>query len=271
MEDHSRKEADELIAHLPDVESADRTWRAYLLGLQALERGELAGAAEFLLSAVALAFEWALPPRQRPVEDALRTAARALYLLGWVRRRQDAPYEGLHAHQAAYELRARHGSVLEIWETAVELGLDAELTRDPALAQQWFQAAAELGSTCPEEPERCQAVAWTQLATSLTTSRKFEEAVSAARSAKLYWQAHDPGAVTVAQADLRLGHALLLAAEALAGHDAERARVHLDDSLEVLDAARDSLLAFGTEYARDARWCDEQRDFARRLCTALEA
>ena len=238
--------------------------------MQALERSELTGAAEFLVSAVALAFEWALPPRQRPNEDALRLAGRALHQLGWIRRRQDAPDEALHSHQAAYELRTRHGSVLETWETAVELGLDAELTRDSGLAQQWLKAAAELGSTCPEEPERCQALAWTHLSTSLIASRKFEEAVNAARSAKLYWEAHDPSAATCAQADLRLGHALLRAAEALAGHDGERARAHLQESLEALDAARDSLLAFGEGYEADARWCDEQRDFARRLCAALE-
>ena len=270
LEQHHRQEADRIIAHLPDGEPADRAWRAYLLGEQALERGELTGAAESLVSAVALAFEWALPPRQRPLEEALRLAGRALHLLGWVRRRQDAPDEALRSHQAAYGLRTRHGSVLETWETAVELGLDAELTRDSDLAQQWLKAAAELGSTCPEEPDRCQAVAWTHLSTSLIASRKFEEAVNAARSAKLYWQAYDPAAATCAQADLRLGHALLKAAEALAGHDAERARAHLDNSLEALDTARESLLAFGAGYEQDTHWCDEQRDFARRLCAALE-
>ncbi len=168
-------------------------------------------------------------------------------------------------------MREQHGSFDELWETAVELGLDADVARRYEDAQHWHRAAIESAERVDEEAKRKQAIAWTNLSTSCTQGGLHDEAVSAARTARDFWREHDVGAVSTAQADLKLGSALLKQGESLHERGDKLARPALDEAGKWLTTAREALLAFGMDHAAEVRLCLEQKDFARRLLTSFGA
>ncbi len=250
----------------PVATALDQAWESLLGGLVAVARGELRNAESHLLKASTLACVSALGADESNQIEAWRLAGRTLHHLGWVYRRQDRLAEASHTHLAAHRLRDKYGSLDEIWETAIELGLDYDLARNYEEGCRWHRIALQAAS----ESDRMQAVAWSYLAASCTDDGRHDEGVSAARSARDSWRAHDIGAVTAAQADVKLGAALLKQGEVLCDGVDEMARAVLTEAVEWLTTARDALLAFGGEHSKDARRCDEQIDFARRLLTTLE-
>lgn len=269
LEEKRIRDAEKHIATIPDFPMIDRAWKLLLRGLVAIEKLDF-GAAEPLLSqGFSLSFIAGLGTEKTLDPGALRAAARALHHLGWVYRRQDRPDEASRAHLAAYHLREHHGSFDELWETASELGLDADIARRYEEAQRWHRVAIEAARQASEKPQRKQAIAWTNLAASLRDSGKHDEAVAAARTACDWWREYDLGAVTAAQADLKLGGALLAQAEALYDRGDKLARPVLDEAVERLTTARQELLAFGPDHAADAQLCLEQKDLAERLLASL--
>ncbi len=282
-------DAEKHIAAIPDSPMSDYAWKIFLRGLAATEQVRLTKAEPLLLQASALALidanaddreagsEFAPgerrtgSPHARTPADAFRQAARALHHLGWMYRRQNREDNAYRTHLVAYRLREQHGSFDELWETAVELGLDADVARRYEDAQHWHRAATESAGRADDEAKRKQAIAWTNLSTSCTQGGLHDEAVSAARTARGFWREHDVGAVSAAQADLKLGSALLKQGESLHERDDKLARPALDEAGKWLTTAREALLAFGTEHAAEARVCLEQKDFARRLLTSFGA
>jgi len=200
---------------------------------------------------------------------ALRLAARACEHLGWLYRHQDRPDDASRIHRAAHDLRAKHGSHEEVWETAVSLGRDADLARRWVEAQGWYRQAIESAAQAVEQPDHKQAVAWTRLSGSLTESGDHEEAVAAAKTARDWWRQYDIAAASAAAADLRVGYALLKQGECLFEQAPESALPVLNEAIERLAAAKEALLAFGGQRAADAQWCSQQADFAERLRASL--
>ena len=280
----------------------DQAWKLLLSGLVALDRRDLATAEAFLLQASSLAFIEATagqraagfslrgdsifgdsdlipgsPPglklaaQRRAFErDSLRVSALALHHVGWIYRRQDRPDAAYRTHLSAHALREQHGSFEELWETAVELALDADIARRHDDARHWHRAAIEAAKHATEEPERKGAIAWTNLATSCIESGRYEEAVNAARNGRDCWREHDLGHVSAARADLKLGSALLKQGEALHDRGDPLAQPLLDEAIEWLTTAHENLSAFGPGGADDARSCLELKDFAQCLRTSLE-
>ena len=248
----------------------DRAWKLLLSGLVALDRADLATAEPLLLQASCLAFIEATGTEGRLDPDSLRVTALALHHVGWIYRRQDRPDAAYRTHLSAYHLRERHGSLEELWETAVELGLDADVARRFDDARRWHRAAVEAGERATEEPQGKQAIAFTNLATSCVESGRYEEAVTAARSGRACWRQHDVGDVSAARADLKLGNALLRQGEALHGRGDPLAQPVLDEALEWLSTAHEALLAYGSTAAGDAQSCLDLKDFGERLRASLE-
>ncbi|MBU0716713.1 MAG: hypothetical protein KJ749_00560 [Planctomycetes bacterium] len=194
-----------------------------------------------------------------------RLTSRALDQLGLVYRRWDQPEDAYRWHLQAFLLRSEHGSHEEMWESAMSLGTDADISgwHDNALA--WHRRAINAATMASEESESKQATAWTNLATSLSRISRHDEAVEAARTARNCWHRHDLGAVTAAKADARLGSVLLKQAEALHETAPNRARAALEEAAGLLNYTADALEAFGPQNTPDIRWCREQIDFAERL------
>ncbi len=254
----------------PVATALDRTWKSLLGGLVAVARDELRNAEHHLLEASTLACVSALGADESNQIEAWRLAGRTLHHLGWVYRRQDRLAEASHMHLAAHRLRDKCGSLEEIWETAIELGLDYDLARKYEEGGRWHRIALQAAEQAASQSDHKQAVAWSYLASSCTNDGRHDEGVSAARSARDCWRAHNIGAVTAAQADVKLGTALLKKSEMLCDRVDEMAGTVLTEAVEWLTTARDALLAFGGEHTDEARRCDEQIDFARRLLTTLE-
>jgi hypothetical protein len=255
---------------VPVATSTGRSWKSLLSGLVTIARGELRYAEAQLLEASTLACVNALNADQSSQMDAWRLAGRTLHHLGWVYRRQDRLAEASHTHLAAHRLRDKWGSPEEIGETAIELGLDYDLARNYQEGCRWHRIALQAAKQAVLDRDRMQAVAWSYLAASCTDDGRHDEGVSAARSARDSWRAHDIGAVTAAQADVKLGAALLKQGEVLCDQVDERAGAVLTEAITWFTAGRDALLAFGGEHTEAARRCDEQIDFARRLLATLE-
>jgi len=264
-------EAEKYIDLIPDSEPVGHTWKLFVQGLLAVERGDLAFAGPLLLQVASQASHEG-EALQTPFDlTMLRLSARALEKVGWIYRRQDRPDDAYRTHRLAYDIRAKHGSFEEVWEAATSLGLDADLARRYEDGQAWHRVAIEAGGHAAEQPQRKRAVAWTNLAASLTKSGSHDRAVEAARTARSWWHKHDITAVSAARADMILGGTLLKQGEALHGSDPERAGTVLEEATEWLTASREALLAFGPDNAVDADWCDQQADFARRLRETLNA
>lgn len=255
---------------VPIATALDRAWKSLLGGLVAVARGELRNVESYLLEASTLACVSALGADELNQMEAWRLAGRILHHLGWVYRRQDRLAEASQTHLAAHRLRDNYGSFDEIWEAAIELGLDYDVARNYDEGCRWYRVALQAAEQAASESDRKQAVAWSHLAASCTDDGRHEEGVSAAHSARDCWRAHDIGAVTAAQADVKLGTALLKQGEMLCDRVDELAGTVLTEAVEWLTAAQNALLAFGGEHTDQARRCDEQIDFARRLLTTLE-
>jgi len=206
-----------------------------------------------------------------PHPESFRLAARALEKAGWLYRHQDRPDRAYHSHLSAYHIRNEHGSFEETWETATSLGHDADLAGKHADCQSWHRIAIQAAARAAEEPERRQAISFTNLSLSLIKSNLHEDAVAAARTARHWWHKHDMGSSAAARADLILGHALLRHGERLCEAGNTNAQAVLDDAMQLLTSAREALSAFGDDTSADVRWCDEQTDFAQRLRSSLEA
>jgi tetratricopeptide (TPR) repeat protein len=262
-------DAENHIGALPESLGIDRAWALLLRGLVTIERADFAKARPLLWEAACLALIAGLGSDGVLDADASRVVARFLRHLGWLYRRQDRPDEASQTHLAAHRLCQRHGSFEELWETAVELGLDADVARRFDDAQRWHRAAVEAGEKASDAPDRRLAIAWTNLSASCTESERHDEAVLAAGAARDCWRRHDVGAVTAAQADLKLGTALLRQGESLHEHGDKLARPVLEEADERLGGARDALLAFGPDHSTEARLCREQQDFTRRLLASL--
>jgi len=270
------EDATENIEAHPDTDPWNRAWRSVLDGLVAVERIDWSRAATQFMRAVTeivvsgfcgeteiAAHESSRPNGINGMEA--RLAALALEKLGFVQRRQDRPGEALRSHRAAYRLRVLHGSREEQWESAISIGLDADVAGRGDEAEVAYRTAIERSGDCRETRAQKWAVAWQHLSTTLIQAGRYDEAVSAAREAADGWRKHDRGDIRVAQADRVLGWALLKLGESLFESDSLKAQTALDESVSRLGEARETLVAFGREGERDAATCLEQKDFAARL------
>ena len=263
-------DAEKHIAAIPDSPLIDRAWKSLLRGLLAVQQADFAVAEVPLLQACSVGLVAGLGREETVDQDALRLCALALHHAGRLYRRQDRPKDAFCAHLAAHHLRQQHGSLDELWETAVELGLDADVDRRYREGQKWHRIAIDVAEKTSEEPARKQAVAWSNLAVSYADGGRYDEAVSAARTARDWWRQHDIGAASAAQADLKLGSVLLKQGEALHERGDRQAKSVLDEAVTWLAASHEALQAFGPDYAADTQLCLEQQDFARRLLASLD-
>ena len=265
------KDAQANVEAMPDEPMLDLAWKQLLRGAILLEEAHLRNAEPPLKRATAVALTTGLDG-QRPVDgDALRLAGLALIYLGMLFRRQDRAERAFRAHLAALRLLAEHGSAEELWEAAMNLGLDADLARAHDTAQSWHRLAIELGAWATHESERKQSIALMHLARSLTQQGQYERATDAARAAQGLWRSHDTGSADAARAEMQLAHVLVLLGESLHLCDPQKARAALDEALACLASAREALLPFGEETAADVQWCLDQCDFAQRLRASLAA
>ena len=276
LEDGRLKDMECNIDAIPESPPTLRAWKFVLKGLLMLERSDFTGAEALLRQAAGpelLDHADDGPDAERPIRvptgDA-RLASAAAEKLGFIYRRQDRPDEAYRTHLAAFRLRQQYGSTEEQWETAVSLGIDADLGRRYTDAKRWHRLAIDLGEKSLQEPNQKQGVACTNLAASLLETGDYEQAVSMARTARERWREHDLGAATADLADMRLGHALLRQAESLFERDPKQTGSALLEALDLFAAANAALLAFGSAYAADVQWCLEQTDFARRLQDTLD-
>ena len=263
------RDAERNINAMPEVSPMDRACKTLLGGMLAVARSDFSTAEQLLSEAASAAPVASLNGRTEPDATSLRLAARALQELGLVYRRRDLPEKAYRAHLSAYHLRNEHGSFEEVWETALSLGIDADLAGRYEDGQTWHRLAIEAGAKAAEQPEQKQAAGWTYLSASLGQCQKHDAAVDAARTAREWWHRHDLGAVTAAQADMKLGSALLKLGESLHETEPDHARPALEEALQWLTSAAEALEAFGPNYAADVRWCLEQKDFAQRLRDSL--
>lgn len=257
------------IREIPETPIFQRAWKMFLLGRVHLAQSQLGDAESSLLQAAAMAFIDGMGTNQMSQSMELRLCACALHHAGKVLRRRDRPDDAWQTHQSAYQLREQHGSPDELWETAIELGLDADLARRYEDAHTWFRKAIEFADHADQDSQQKRAIAWTHLSNSFTQCDKFDEAVNAARTARECWMDYDASNVSVAQADLTLGSALLKFAAYLYEQSDPRVESVLDEALTHLNVARESLLAFGPDHAADVHWCEEQQQFAEQLQSAL--
>ncbi len=254
---------------IPQVELVDRAWKLLVDGLAVAERAKLGEAERLLLQAAAQAFVSGAGTSGLSDGPRLRVAGLMFHHLGWVYRRRERPDDASQAHLVAYYLRERHGSREELWDTAIELGLDYDVAKRFTDAQRWHRTAIDMSEQLAEPSEEKQAIAWSNLAASLMEEGRCEEAVSAARNSRERWRAHDVGAVTASLADMKLGSALLQLGQGLHESNPSEARSVLNEAMSQLTAAHEALSAFGKGYAGDAQTCAEQQDLAERLLASL--
>ncbi len=270
IDDRRFDAADRHIADIDGEQDADRIWKSIVQARLELQRGRLGEAEVLLLRAACSAFVMAGAGEKGPQHvEAMRLAALAMYRLGCVERRQDRPDEAYRTHLASHAICGQHGSLDELWAGCIELGLDSIVARRHDDTRKWFETAIRHAEQTPDEPLRKQAIAWAHLAASRTDCEQHTEAVAAARTARDLWQRHDVGAVTVAQADGKLGTALLRHGESLQDSHDQNARSVLEEAASCLDTAHGALLAFGTDHAAEAQTCQDRKDFAERLLASL--
>lgn len=264
-------DAETALREMPDASLEHRAWRALITGLITVKNGQLTRAEPHFLQASALAFTNAVSSADDTDREMIRLAARALLHLGWVYRRSDRCPDAGRVHLASFKLRDDHGSHEELWESATELALDADVARQFDEGERWHRKAIAAAESATDEPLKKQATAWTHLSTSQEAAGKFEQSVESARTARSLWRDHDPGAATIAQADARLGRALLKYGEHLSEATDPNAAKVLGEAVRTLAAARDALLAFGPDYTTEAQSCRDQQDFATRLDESVRA
>jgi hypothetical protein len=271
LEDGRLADAETNIAAITDSPPDEYAWKCHLGGLLAAARCDPTAALPLFLQAAGSALVEAYGRVSECDCESLRLAASALDKAGALYRRYDRPADATQAHAAALQLRKAHGSVEEEWETAVNLGLDADLARRYADAAAWHRTAVELGSRASEESARLRAIASSHLSKTLLADEDFQGSVAAARDAGELWRKHDAGELSAIRAELNLGHALLKLGESLHGDDVARARSALDEALTSLNGASKELAAFGPQCGPDVKWSEEQIDFAKRLLDSLDA
>ncbi|MEK7710507.1 MAG: hypothetical protein AAB341_01305 [Planctomycetota bacterium] len=280
LRDGRLADAEKHIIAIEESSALDRAWKRFLQGRLACARGEFDSAETPLRQAAATALECGIS-RQRGGADttaegvvdaqAVRLAAASFESIGFALRRQDRPAESYRDHWIALRLREEHGSTDEQWESAVSLGLAADLARDVVRAEKWYRAALTLAECAAEAPAEKCAIAWTHLGGLLTHAGRHEEAVAAARAARGLWRTHDVGSLDAARSDIGLAHALIRWGESLCTTDAARACEFVGEGLSLLAVADESLAAFGPPAACDSARCSELVDFARRLLSACGA
>ena len=262
-------DAEKHIAALPDSPGLDGVWKLLLAGLLAIECLDFKTAETALRHAAELAQEEKAPAGHSEKIARSRLASVVLEKIGWLRRRRDRAEQAYEIHLKAYRLREAHGSIEELWETAVSLGQDAYVAQRWDDAERWFGKAVALASEADQKTQRLRAIAHAHLAAALTNAGRHEHAVDAARSAMSEWQEHDPGGVETVEARIGLGYALLRHGEALVECADGNAREILEEALQRLKAAYEELLPFGSAISTQARTCLAQQDFANRLLAAL--
>lgn len=267
--DGRARDARQNIEAVPEDARIHRAWKCFLDGLLALDVGDSPRAASLLLQAVATAMILDLSADGRRDAPALRLAAAALESLGFLDRRRERCEDAYSTHLAAYRLRSEHGSLEEMWESAISLGLDADLARRYDQAQGWYRTAIEHAELAAEEPAKKQAAGWSHLALSLMESGRHEASIGAARSARQLWHECAMEAVEAAKADMLLGRTLLKQGESLFESDPRRAGELLAEAVDALHAAREDLLAFGAEFTTDADTCRDLSDYTDRLQASL--
>lgn len=266
-------DARENVAALPDEPPIAGAWKAYLGGLVAAEEkenGNLSLAEALFAKAATLARPHLNQDAPGQDLDAKRIAAASLHRLGWVYRRQENPDEAIAAHEDAFAMRKKFGSIEEQCETAISLGLDFDLARRHDQARVWYRRAMKLGAQAAEKPNRIEVEAISNLSASFAQEGLLDQAVEAARETRTWWLAHDPGAIDQARAQMKLGYALLRHGEALCETGTDHAAEVLNECLEHLSSAREALLPFGPKAAVDADWCLEQSDFVQRLLATID-
>lgn len=255
------------IRAMPDQSLLDRYWQSMLASAERLARNNPTEADTLAWQALGFASAMrALGSDNFDNEkNTQRLIARALHHLGTINRRRERLADALELHQATLRLRARYGSIEEQWESTLECGIDEELSGDIDGAATRIQGAIALVGDATQEPHIKQAIAWDHLCRIQQKADRHGEAVEAARQARDLWHRHDPTAAAVAQADLRLGSALITAEVARRQSEGSCHSEALQEAESLLAAAQESLTAFGPDYAAEARWAREQRDFVHRL------
>jgi tetratricopeptide (TPR) repeat protein len=262
-------DADKHVAAIPESPLCEYAWKAYLAGRLAAERHDFPAAEARFLEAASAALASGLGDEKQASTDAMRLGAAAMEKLGCAYRRQERLDDAHRSHRAAYRLRQEHGSVEERWESAMSLAVDCTVARRDEEAERWCRVAIDLAAAASDQPTAKQAQAWGRLSPALTSLRRHEEAVAAARTAREFWRTHDLAAVTAARADLEVAQALMKFGESLYESDAPAARTILSEALESLATAAEELPPFGPEAAADARRSAELTDFVRRLLESL--
>jgi len=260
-----------IVDEVPEPAEGANPWRRYLLGMVAGQRQRFDESERFFMQAATWALLEARDTDDVDGRELLRLAAWALHRCGSNRAHRDEPEEAYRLHLQAFELRARYGSVEEQCESAISLGLDADLARQYETAHVWHRRAIEFGAVVAEDRGGRLARAWQNLSASLADSENHDGAVEAARAAADLWRQADPGCIDTARADATLARRLLAQAETRFETDMAAARAMAEAALRLAEASREALLAFGDEGALDAAWCLEQIDFAQRLLATLPA
>lgn len=242
---------------------SDQAWLHLLTGRLMVAEKNFSQAKPELLQSAGLAF--AAAAGAAPPSELHRVAASALNLVGWIYRRQDQPTFATSVHDTALELRITHGTIDEQWETTIELGLDAELARDLDKAQQWYTKAIETVGKLDTPHDQHLAFNYDHLARVFLAREATQQAVDAARSARTHWRAHDMRLVSAARADLALGNALLIHAEHHLMSAPQTVQTAIDESVELLEKARDAIAAFGPRHTDEVSRCQQHLEVAKKL------
>ena len=269
LADKRLSDAEDNIAAMDDTSIRDRAWKCHLRGLALIERRKLADAESSFAQAASYALAAAWSGTRDPGADDMRLGAASLESIGLVQRRSDQPDDAYAIHEAAYRIRVKYGSIEERFESAASCGLDADLARRFDDAERWHKVAIDHATAATEESAGKQAQAWTHLATVLINASRYDEAVSAARTACGLWRDHDITAASVALAEIRLGNVLVKCAEECFYTNASCAEKHLQEAVGLLEGAEKSLRAFGSAFDVDVDLCDQKVNFAQRLIESV--
>jgi Flp pilus assembly protein TadD len=276
-------DAESNIVALPDEPGEHRVWKHWLSGRLALAKENLFEAESSLLQAAALAWLDGASTANTTIGSATANADEFLHHhwelkpesgrllgavwehLGCLYRRQERCEEARRAHRVAIQLRSAFGSLEEQWESAIGLGLTETIAGRPDESRKWYQAAFECAGRAAEAADEKTAETWQCLAASLMEQGEYVKAAQAARKAREAWRRCNAGTISAAQSELSLGRVLLRCAETpFASDSAEVPRI-LDEAVECLESAEESLAAFGANAADSARICTQLLDFAGRL------
>ncbi len=266
LHEHRLADAASNIKAISTDSLTEQAWKHLLTGRLMVAEKKFSRAKPELLQAAGLAFTDASAKSQP--SDLHRLAASALNLVGWIYRRQDQPTFATSVHEAALQLRTAHGTTAEQWDTIVELGLDAELARNFDEALQFYTDAIDIAGKLDAPHDQFLAVNYDHLTRVFLAKHATQQAVDAARAARTHWRAHDIRLASASRADLALGTALLTHAEFHLLSDPPSVHQAIEESVELLEQAKDALAAFGSKYNRDVDQCRQQLEVAKKLQSA---